>query len=104
MTKTEYTEYEQRVKFYLGNLEAVSTGLCPGCAECGITEDAEEYAEEPWFSKAPCEICHGDAGDRVSWHGFDPETKQIMHGSCCTDCMYYLEYGRLDDSTMAEMK
>lgn len=102
MTKKEYADYEERVKHYLEGVEHVSTGPCPGCKECDVPEDADEYHEEAWFSSHPCEICKGLAGDRVSWHGIIDG--KIVHGSCCTDCMYYLEYGRLDDTTMDEME
>ncbi len=103
MTKQEYTEYEEHVRDYLKGVEHVSTGPCPGCEQCGIPEDAEEYSEEPWFSWSPCEICGtGPGGNREFWHGIIDG--KIVHGSCCEDCVYYLNYGRLDDTTMDEIE
>jgi hypothetical protein len=112
MTKQEYADYEKRVTFYLNGLEFISTGPCPGCEKCGIPEDAENYEEEPWFSKNPCEICSRlQGGMRESWHAVltgetlngVPQSDRILHGDCCTDCVYYLNYGRLDDTTMDEI-
>lgn len=105
MTKQEYENYRETVDAYIsGGPGPISTGPCPGCAECGIPADAETYSEEPWFSWAPCEICQrGLGGNRVSWHGVNPETGEIIHGTCCEDCAYYLEMGCLDDATMDEI-
>lgn len=102
MTKQEYADYEERVATYLKGCEAVSTGPCPGCEGCAdCQKENGEYHEDPWFSWQPCEICHGLAGDRHSWHCIiDGE---ITHGSCCTDCYYYIEYGQLDDMTMLDI-
>ncbi len=88
------TEYVERVNTYLAGVEAVSAGPCPGCEECSDCQALNgEYHEDPWFSWAPCEICHGLAGDRQSWHGIiDGE---IVHGSCCTDCVMYIANGDL---------
>lgn len=102
MTKQQYTEYQDRVAAYLTGVEAVSTGPCPGCDECSeCLRPNGEYHEDPWFSWQPCEICHGLAGDRESWHGI--VDGKIVHGSCCTDCVYYLNYGQLDDMQMHEI-
>ena len=99
MTKQEYADYQERVARYLGTLEHVSTGPCPGCPECG-----DDQLGEPWFTWSACEICGGLPGNRVYWHGIDPDSKAVLHGSCCEDCQYYLEYGRLDDTTMASIE
>jgi hypothetical protein len=106
MTKQEYTEYQERVAHYLTGLEGVSTGPCPGCSECDLPADAEDYASEPFFSWTPCEICNRtEGGNREPWHAVNPEGHapgegEILHGTCCEDCVYYLNYGRLDDTTM----
>ena len=80
-----------RVDRYLEGCEAVSAGPCPGCEECGVPEDAEEYSEDPHFSWRECEICHGIAGDRVSWHCI--VDGEIVHGTCCQDCACYIANG-----------
>jgi len=106
MTKREYAAYVERVEFYLKGLEFVSTGPCPGCEECAEFfpdgQDGESVCE-PWFSWSPCEICNRPlGGNREPWHGvLDGE---IVHGSCCVDCVYFLNYGQLDDMTMDEIE
>lgn len=93
MNKQQYAEYESRVEKYLNGIEHISTGPCPG----------EEYSEEPWFSWSPCEVCGSSlGGNRESWHGVVDGS--IIHGTCCEDCAYYLNYGRLDDTTMMEIE
>ena len=100
MTQAEYDDYKGQVARYLHGLEAISTGPCHGCKEC-----AADDAEDPWFSKHPCEICNGMAGNRQSWHARNPEDNNaIVHGTCCEDCAYFLEYGILDDTTMIGLK
>lgn len=109
MTKVEYREYEERVAYYLDGLKFISTGYCPGCAECtetyGETDDDGHYPEvEGSFSWESCEICNRPlGGDRFPWHAVNDDD-EIIHGECCVDCMYYLEYGQLDDMTMLDME
>jgi hypothetical protein len=109
MNKQQYTEYEERVAFYLKGMKGVSTGPCSGCDICckeyGLTEGgSEEVTVEPWFSWSPCEICNDPiGGNREYWHGIIANDRQIVHGSCCEDCIYYINFGRLDDTTMQEI-
>lgn len=114
MNREEYAEYEATVARYLRGLEAVSTGACAGCEECGIPEGEENYASEPFFSWTPCEICGSSlGGNREYWHAVIPATRQkgcvhengaMVHGQCCEDCVCYLNYGRLDDMAMLEIE
>lgn len=109
MTKQEYAEYQERVATFLQRVEHVSTGPCSGCADCQREYDLEDGQDmddvpaEPWFSWRPCEVC-GDrfGGNREHYHGI--VDKEIVHGSCCEDCVYYLNYGRLDDTTMLSIE
>jgi hypothetical protein len=99
MTAEEYADYCERVDRYLSGCEAVSTGPCPGCEDCGLPADAEEYDTEPFFSWHPCEICATRlGGDREPWHCVIDG--KIVHGICCEDCAYFINYGHLDDKTM----
>lgn len=57
---------------------------------------------EPYFSWHPCDCCGSHlGGNREDYIGID------AHGpieySICEDCVYYNEYGRLDDMTMARI-
>lgn len=55
-----------------------------------------EYLEtSSHFSWSPCEICGAIAGDRQEWHGIDSKSKRLVHGTCCTDCVMFLNYGDL---------
>ncbi len=122
MNKQEYAEYVAAVGKSLKGLEAVSSGLCSGCNECSEAysleyETAEDFAEaisngdafdEPSFSRSPCEVCgSGLGGDRYVAHAveqrFEPHNV-ILHFDICGDCVYFIEYGRLDDTTMAEIE
>jgi len=60
---------------------------------------------EPFFSWSPCDCCNRDlGGDRYKACGFNPTTKEIQDYEICTDCLYYAEYGQLDDQAMLDLK
>lgn len=96
MNKKEYADYQERVALYLKGLEAVSTGANEKCPEC------EGQGSDPWFSWRPCEICGQEAGNREPWHALSDG--ELVHGSCCEDCIYYLAFGQLDDTTMMQIE
>lgn len=108
MNKLDYQKYQKAVEHNLQGLDFVSTGACPSCAECGLsdnpTDSEREIADEPHFSWHVCDCC-GSAlgGDRYPAHGRD-KGNQIVHFTVCTDCLYYLNYGQLDDATMMEIE
>lgn len=86
------SEYTERVNRYLEGCEYVSVGGCPGCKDCGIPEDSDNYVDEAYFSWSPCEICGSHlGGHRHAWHCVIDG--KIVHGSCCTDCMFYIANG-----------
>ena len=109
MTKEEYQEYEKAVSENTEGFRYWSSGYCPGCPECedsyGTIDDREDYPDiDSSFSWKPCEICGSHlGGNRYPCHAID-DNDDIVHFSACPDCMYYLEYGRLDDLTMAEIE
>jgi hypothetical protein len=126
MTKQEYADYEARVAHYLDGLEFVSTGACSQCKDCGerlcetcegedcpncdgsgyrdFTDAERDCADEPHFSWSSCEVCGSHlGGDRHPWHARAKDGK-LVHGTCCSDCLYYLNYGMLDDATMLDME
>ena len=97
MTPEEYKQYEKAVKLFFKN-----EGL-----NC-LTTDMAHYPEgciEPHFSWMDCDCCGRPlGGDRTHANGFNPASKQVQGGYLvCTDCMYYVEYGQLDDMTMLEV-
>ena len=117
MQKWEYQEYQKAVDKTLGDLEAtISSGLCSGCGVCRNNydyESSEDFAEaisngtaldEGSFSWSSCEICGRPfGGDRYAVHAVNDDN-EILHFDACEDCVYFLEYGRLDDMTMLEIE
>lgn len=108
MTKKEYQHYQEAIERNLKGIEHVSTGACPGCSECDLdkdcTEEERELADEPNFSWIPCKACGSMlGGDRHKAHGIIQGTRELTHLEVCSDCLYFLNYGKLDDLTMMEM-
>lgn len=95
MTKEDYAQYQANVAAFfkregVGNLSQILI---------------EDEANEPYPSKQPCGCCGTrEYGDREDCSGYDPTKKQIKEYAVCSDCVYYCEYGRLDDMTMLEIE
>lgn len=125
MNSIEYAEYKSTVDSNLKGIEHVSSGPVAGCDECLEVPDCEhcgasfdpdnggdppeewhDLAAESHFSKHPCEVCGCTlAGDRYPVHGADTsKDEEMVHFDACSDCVYYLEHGRLDDETMEEVE
>lgn len=94
MTRDEYQAYQERVKQFMDS-EGINN-LSPKLSD----------EESPSFSAMPCDCCKTTlAGDRWTASGYNPTTKEVHHfDSVCNDCIYYAEYGQLDDMTMADME
>lgn len=108
MTKEQYRKYRNAVEHNLAGLSFISTGACKDCDECGLPEDPSDgdldLASEPHFSWWSCDSCGSTlGGDRHPAHGRMSDGA-LLHLSICTDCLYYLNYGQLDDTTMLEME
>jgi hypothetical protein len=84
------------VKRATEGLSHISTGACPGCNECGIPEDSEDYesdSADTAFSWSSCDTCGSSLGGaRHAAHGVSPE-HGVIHFDICTDCLFFLEYG-----------
>lgn len=115
---TDYAAYEKAVADFIEReqIDFLSTG-CPRCEECdgtGHTDDEDACPEcngegvineEPWFSWRPCECCGCHlGGDRETLSARHTPTKQVVTYAICVDCIYYIEYGRLDDTTMMRVE
>ncbi len=81
----------------LKGLTFVSSGPCPGCGECNLTDvreiDDEEYdlMNEPYFSRCACEFCHSClGGNRYVVHARDPDNR-IIHFDICEDCLMAIQ-------------
>jgi hypothetical protein len=106
-TPKEYKAYQAEVERRLEGLTHVSTGACRGCSECGLEDDSEDSdvdsASESHFSWSSCDACGSSlGGDRHPAHGVSQKFG-ILHLDVCSDCLYYLNYGSLDDTTMDEI-
>jgi hypothetical protein len=115
MTKKEYAAYQAAFASFKEEmgLANISTGLlrCPDCKvdlegcdcpKCG--KNMIEFPNEAYFSWNACDCCgRPEGGDRMDANGWNPTTQEIEEFVICTDCEYYAEYGRLDDTTMDEI-
>jgi hypothetical protein len=116
MNKAEYAEYETAVAnfFEREGIENLTSGhiTCPECTvefddndkcpECGTSR---ECWNEPFFSWSPCDCCGSHlGGNREHATGYNRKAKEISKYTICEDCVYYAEYGRLDDTTMNEIE
>lgn len=95
MTKQEYENYVQSVNQFF-ETEGVNC-LSPVCDY--------DTPVESYFSHRDCECCKRSlAGDRYDCDAFRPETNEIIQFSVCPDCVYFAEYGQLDDMTMMDIQ
>lgn len=95
MTAQEYKDYQETVaEFFSHGLNNLST-----------RSDANGNCE-PFFSNMPCQCCRRSlAGDRYECDGYNDTTKEVeVYDSICPDCVWYAEYGQLDDDTMLEIE
>jgi len=110
MTREEYEKYCADFERGTKGLEFLSSGASHNCGECnpeGLTEEEFGHDHDPWFSASPCDICGGLAGNREPAHGWlkmDNGTEELCHIDICVDCVYFMEYGQLDDMTMLDME
>ncbi len=98
------SRYTDAVERNTEGLDAVSSGLCPGCEECASDQglDIEEFnkklecgeiADEPSFSWSRCECCGSSlGGGRHAAHG-TMDDGNLLHFEICTDCVFCLAYG-----------
>lgn len=111
MNHTEYAQYQADFAHYTKELEAKSGGPLAGCNDCfywaddkdNPTNDEYDVVSEGYFAWSQCDFCGSNlGGDREPAHAWIDSV--IHHFDICVDCVYYLEYGRLDDTTMAEIE
>lgn len=91
MTRTEYAEYQQAIGDFFER---------EGIANLSST------SSESYFSWRRCECCGTpEGGDREEANGYNPATHKVQtYEFICTDCIYWTEYGQLDDKTMLEIE
>ena len=90
----DYDKYKARVASFLER-EGID------CLSIKQLPDGE-YSES-YFSFSNCECCGRPlGGDRYLCSGYQPESNNIFDYEICDDCLYYAEYGQLDDMTMMD--
>ncbi len=116
MTAAEYRDYVSRVEAFFARegITNLSTGhiSCPERGE-GWTYDDDcpnghghrDLWDEAFFSWHHCDCCRRQqGGDREHATGWNPDEKRVQEYTVCIDCIYFAEYGRLDDTTMMEVE
>lgn len=108
-TASDYEKYEDAFEKGTKDLIHLSSSRIPEiCIDCEEFSHDETENNEAFFSHRPCEICNRPlGGDRYVAHGWfiTPDLKQhIVHMEICSDCLYYMEYGQLDDETMMNIE
>jgi len=111
-TKQDYINYQARFEAGTNGLEFISTGINSKCTECQciygyenehefeIAVENQDVLDEGSFSNSYCDICGSMlGGDKFIAHGINKD-EELVHLEICVDCMYYNEYGQLDDMTM----
>ena len=78
------------------DLDEDGASFCPSCNQ--------EVFPESFFSHTPCDICNSSlGGDRYHATGYNRDLDEIYCYDVCMDCLYFAEYGRLDDQTMMDI-
>lgn len=91
-TKDSYEAYKERVAEFFSH----------GLNNLSIREDCHE----PSISSRPCACC-GDTlqGSRYECNGYNGVTQEVEeYDSICENCVYYAEYGQLDDTSMMDIE
>lgn len=111
MNKQEYAAYQAAVADFMQRegIRNLTSGHLR-CPECGAEVQEGKCSkhglvDEPFFSWSACECCGTTlGGNREHATGYNPTTEEIQEYTVCEDCVYYAEYGRLDDQTMDEIE
>lgn len=91
MTKKEYLDYQERVADFFERQRVEN-----------LSADSDS---EPYFSWRPCDCCNRPlGGDRYPATGYNREAGEVYEFEVCPDCVYYAEYGQLDDQTMLDIE
>lgn len=89
-----YADYKEHVALFMERKDLAFFFSDPKYGDC----------IEPHFSKYPCDCCGSTlGGNRTKYVGVT-STYERYDFTICDNCVYYNEYGRLDDTTMLEIK
>jgi hypothetical protein len=107
MTHAEYERYEKHIADFIAaeGLSFLSTGTEDRLDPAIHSEDYQGREScDPWFSWHPCECCGSPLGGSREYLYARNEANEIVQFEICVDCVYYVNYGRLDDMTMMEVE
>jgi hypothetical protein len=91
MTHKEYEEFKKDFADFMEREGLDNLSLQSDC-------------NEPYFSWRACVVCGAIAGDRYDCNGYSTRDKEVKeYEGVCQDCVYFAEYGQLDDQTINEM-
>lgn len=94
MNKEQYSHYKLAVASFLRR-----NHVKDGC------QGPKNFQQEPYFSWRPCECCGSPlGGNREDYLFATIESPDAFEASICADCVHYLAYGALDDTTMLEIQ
>ena len=102
MTKQWYAEYQKRVAAFIAREQI--TFLSTSCQELDQLGNEDAPEREPWFSWSPCECCGSHLGGNREYLYARDASDEIVQFTICEDCVYYVNYGQLDDTTMLEIE
>jgi hypothetical protein len=100
-TKADYQEYQESIAQFIARegLRFLSTGTVDRLAP-DYDPEAEWAEGESWFSWSPCECCGSHLGGDREYLYARNAADELIQFTICEDCVYYVNYGRLDDQTM----
>ncbi len=97
MNQQQYADYQAAVATFLEQNK-----VKPGCH--GPLNQEPEPGFEPFFSWQPCECCQSPLGGNRESYRFATHQNDLFEANICTECVYYLAYGQLDDMTMLQIE
>lgn len=104
----DYALYEEAVaRFFasegINNLSLESAEYPDREARCQVCNEVVDCF--PFFSWRACDCCGRNlGGDRYHATGWNDKLGEAFCYEVCQDCIYYAEYGRLDDMTMRNLE
>lgn len=93
MNSKQYSRFTSAVSDFL-----TSNHVKPGC------HGPADNDAEPFFSWHHCECCDSLLGGMRERYSFATESGGTFDADICSDCVYFLAYGQLDDATMADIE
>lgn len=108
LNKKNYAWYEQNFKRFMEDRGLTNLSHESGehgdhhCTCCGKHVGYNEGHFYAWG----CDCCGSWQGGTLLFHanGWSEKHKEAMCFRACADCLYYAEYGRLDDQTMLDIE